>query len=157
MSTAFFISLREGRGAGPMRKGAVGPAAAATAVLALAIVVAGCSGSVAGSPSASTGSSGAASAGADVIKVAASEYKFDPSSIATKAGIVTFEVTNAGTTEHEFEIFKGETVVDQIEGMVPGLTRQLTVTLDAGEYTYVCKLAAHDTLGMKGVLTVSPT
>ena len=67
----------------------------------------------------------------------------------------TFEVTNAGSTEHEFEIFKGDAVVDEIEGLVPGLTRVLTVTLDPGEYTYVCKLAAHDTLGMKGSLTVS--
>ncbi len=40
---------------------------------------------------------------------------------------------------------------------MPGLTRDLTVTLDAGDYTYVCKLAAHDTLGMKGNLTVSPS
>ena len=72
-----------------------------------------------------------------------------------KAGSVTFEVTNAGSTEHEFEIFKGDAVVDEIEGLVPGLTRVLTVTLDPGEYTYVCKLAAHDTLGMKGSLTVS--
>jgi high-affinity iron transporter len=144
----------------PIRKVAVGPAAAATAVLALAIVLTGCSGSAAGSPNTSAAvPSGAASVGggAGTIKVAASEYKFDPSTIATKAGSVTFEVTNAGTTEHEFEIFKGETVVDEIEGLVPGLTRDLTVTLDAGEYTYVCKLAAHDALGMKGALTVSPS
>jgi high-affinity iron transporter len=134
----------------PMRRTAVGPVAAATAALALAIVVAGCGGS-AGSPAASV-APGSPAVG--VIKVAASEYKFEPATIATKAGSVTFEVTNAGTEEHEFEVFKGETVVDEIEGLVPGLTRQLTVTLEPGEYTYVCKLAAHDTLGMKGALTV---
>jgi high-affinity iron transporter len=140
----------------PMRRTAVGPVAAATAALTLAIVLAACGGSAAGSPAAgspaATGAAGSPAAG--VIKVAASEYKFEPATIAAKAGSVTFEVTNAGTEEHEFEIFKGETVVDEIEGLVPGLTRQLTVTLDPGEYTYVCKLAAHDTLGMKGALTV---
>ena len=140
----------------PMRRTAVVPAATATAVLALAALLAGC-GSTASSPAASSDSaSGAAGSPVDgVIKVAASEYKFEPATIATKAGSVRFEVTNTGTVEHEFEIFKGETVVDEIEGLVPGLTRNLTVSLDPGKYIYVCKLAAHDTLGMKGALTVA--
>jgi plastocyanin len=89
------------------------------------------------------------------VAVAASEYKFDPSTLSTKAGEVTFAVTNAGNEEHEFEIFKGDQVVDEIEGLTPGLTKSLTATLAAGEYTYVCKLAGHDALGMKGTLTVS--
>jgi uncharacterized cupredoxin-like copper-binding protein len=71
------------------------------------------------------------------------------------AGEVVFEVTNNGTEEHEFEIFKGDAVVDEIEGLVPGLTRSLPVTLEAGEYTYACKLAGHDLLGMAGTLTVT--
>ena len=29
-------------------------------------------------------------------------------------------MTNNGTEEHEFEVFKGDTVVDEIEGLVPG-------------------------------------
>ena len=70
-------------------------------------------------------------------------------------GSVDFHVTNTGTEEHEFEIFKGETVVDEIEGLVPGLDRHLVVTLDAGDYTYVCKLPGHEEQGMKGTLTVS--
>jgi high-affinity iron transporter len=140
----------------PMRRPAVGPATAATAIVAMGLVLAGCGGTTA-SPATSSGvASGAPGSSTEgVIKVAASEYKFEPATIATKTGSVTFEVTNVGTTEHEFEIFKGETVVDEIEGLVPGLTRQLTVTLDPGEYTYLCKLAAHDTLGMKGALTVA--
>jgi iron uptake system component EfeO len=81
-------------------------------------------------------------------------YKFTPSTILVPAGTVTFSVRNAGNEEHEFEIFKGETVVDEIEGLVPGLTKQLTVTLAAGDYTFACKLNGHDQLGMKGTLTV---
>jgi iron uptake system component EfeO len=97
-----------------------------------------------------------ASEGAEgTIKVAASEYKFDPSTLTVAAGSVTFEVTNSGNEEHEFEVFKGETVIDEIEGLVPGLTRTLSVTLEAGDYTYVCKLAGHDALGMKGTLAVA--
>jgi len=70
------------------------------------------------------------------------------------AGELTFEVTNNGTEEHEFELFKGDIVVDELEGIVPGLTRTLPVTLEAGDYTFACKLAGHDQLGMKGTLTV---
>jgi len=81
-------------------------------------------------------------------------YTFSPGTLTVPAGSVTFSVRNAGTEEHEFEIFKGEAVVDEIEGLVPGLTKELTVTLEAGSYTYVCKLNGHDQLGMKGTLTV---
>ena len=92
---------------------------------------------------------------ADVVPVEASEYKFAPAAITVEAGDVTFQVKNTGTIEHEFEIFKGEAVVDEIEGLVPGLTRELTVTLEPGDYTFVCKLAGHEEQGMTGTLTVT--
>jgi uncharacterized cupredoxin-like copper-binding protein len=47
--------------------------------------------------------------------------------------------------------------VDEIEGLVPGLTKDLTLTLAAGEYTFFCKLSGHDQLGMKGTITVTGT
>ena len=46
------------------------------------------------------------------------------------AGEVTFQLANSGTQEHEFEIFKGDAVVDEAEGLVPGLERDLVVTLE---------------------------
>ena len=52
------------------------------------------------------------------------------------------------------EIYSGETRVDEIEGLGAGLTKELKVTLEAGAYTFVCKLNGHDQLGMKGTLTV---
>ena len=132
------------------RSRAVGTAAAATVTMTLALVVAACGGAGA---SATSGAPGSAATG--TVKVVASEYKFDPATLSVAAGSITFEVTNNGTEEHEFEVFKGETVVDEIEGLVPGLTRTLPVTLEAGEYTYVCKLAGHDLAGMTGTLTVT--
>ena len=78
-----------------------------------------------------------------------------PNTITVAAGQVTFEVTNNGTEEHEFELFKGDIVVDELEGLVPGLTRTLPVTLEAGDYTFACKLAGHDLAGMTGTLTVT--
>ena len=114
----------------------------------VAAVIAACGGT--------TPSSGPATAlPSGVIAVEAKEYLFTPSSITAPAGAVMFSVKNAGAQEHEFEIFKGETVVDEIEGLVPGLTKSLTVTLEAGQYTFVCKLNGHDQLGMKGTLAVN--
>lgn len=116
----------------------------ATAI-ALGVLTAGCS--MSASPSGLAGS-------APVI-VRASEYRFDPSAMSVPAGAVTFRVENVGTVEHEFEIFEGEQVVDEIEGLVPGLSRDLTVILEAGDYTYVCKLPGHEEAGMTGHLTVT--
>jgi plastocyanin len=110
---------------------------------------------------AACGGGGAASAApatpvpSGVIAVEAKEYAFTPSSITVPAGSVTFSIKNVGTQEHEFEILNGDQVVDEVEGIVPGLTKDATMTLAAGNYTFVCKLNGHDQLGMKGTLTVT--
>ena len=115
-------------------------------VIAMALLVGACSGTPTGS---------AAPAPSGSIAVEAKEYQFTPSAITVPAGEVSFYVRNAGTVEHEFEIFKGDQVVDEVEGLVPGLAKELTVHLAAGDYTFMCKLSGHDQLGMKGTLTVT--
>jgi iron uptake system component EfeO len=124
------------------------PARLASFGLGLAALLAACSGT---NPS----SGPAASLPEGTVAVEATNYAFTPSTISVPAGEVTFRVRNAANEEHEFEIFEGETVVDEVEGLVPGLTKDLTVTLAAGDYTFVCKLNGHDQLGMKGTLTVT--
>jgi uncharacterized cupredoxin-like copper-binding protein len=126
------------------------PAAAIALALALtlALALAACGGSAGPSGTVAPLPSG-------TIGIVAAEYAFTPSSVTVPAGEVRFSVRNGGTVEHEFEIFKGETVVDEIEGLVPGLTKAVTVKLAAGEYTFMCKLSGHDQLGMKGTLTVT--
>jgi plastocyanin len=126
----------------------VRPARLASFGLGVAVALAACSGT--------TSSSGpAASLPEGTIAVEATNYAFTPSTISVPAGEVTFRVRNAAGEEHEFEIFQGETLKGEIEGLVPGLTKDLTVPLEAGDYTYVCKLNGHDQLGMKGTLTVT--
>jgi plastocyanin len=93
--------------------------------------------------------------GTIAIEAKENPYSFTPATITVPAGSVTFSVRNAGNEEHEFEILQGDNVVDEIEGIVPGLTKGLTVTLAAGDYTYICKLNGHNLLGMKGTLTVT--
>ncbi len=126
-------------------------AAIAAAIVAVAAVVGACGGSAGSSPSAAA----SAPPGTTTIEIGASEYRFDPSSVTVPAGTVAFHVTNTGHEEHEFEIFSGDQVVDEVEGLVPGLDRTLTVDLAAGEYTYVCKLAGHEAAGMHGTLSVT--
>ena len=116
--------------------------------LALALAIAGCGGTTTSAAPPTPVPSG-------VVAVEAKDFTFTPAAISVQAGMVTFAVKNAGTQEHEFEIFKGDVVVNEIEGLVPGLTKDLTVTLAAGEYTFLCKLNGHDQLGMKGNLTVT--
>jgi iron uptake system component EfeO len=128
--------------------GSARPARHGLVIAILAIGLAACGGGGASQPSST-------SAASDVVAVEASEFKFDPSTITVAAGEVTFSVKNVGALEHEFEIFEGDRVVDEVEGLVPGLTKNLTVTLEAGAYTYVCKLAGHEEQGMTGTLTVS--
>lgn len=137
-----------------------------SAALAAGLLVAACGGGAASAPArtltpdSSPGPAGSSAAAtlaptATIVNVAAREYEFTPSTLTVAAGSVRFVVTNNGNDEHEFEIFKGEQVVDEIEGLVPGLTKELPVTLAAGEYMFMCKLSGHDLLGMKGTLTVT--
>lgn len=127
----------------PRRRGVPVAAAAILSVVALA----GC---------ASTASTGpGASAPAGTVLVSTSEYKFAPATLTAPAGTVTFRITNTGNETHEFEILQGETVIDEVENIVPGISRDLTLTMQPGEYTFVCVLNAHDVLGMKGTLTIS--
>ena len=130
------------------------PARLATFGLGIAAILAACGGGGA-STSGPGASVPAASLPAGTYAVEAKEYSFTPSTISVPAGEVTFQVKNTGIEEHEFEIFQGDTVVDEIEGLVPGLTKDLTVTLAAGDYQFKCLLNGHDALGMTGTLTVT--
>ena len=123
--------------------------ASIAAVAVSALVVAGCGGGAA----ASAGPPPPLPSG--VVAVEAKDFQFTPSTLTIPAGSVTFSIRNAGSQEHEFEVFKGDQVVDEVEGIVPGLTKDATMTLEAGDYTFVCKLNGHDQLGMKGTLTVT--
>jgi iron uptake system component EfeO len=89
-----------------------------------------------------------------VIPVEAKDYAFDPAAITAPGGPVTFSVRNTSGQEHQFEIFSGETLVDGVLEIGGGQTKDLTVTLAAGSYTFICTLNGHDQLGMKGTLTV---
>jgi plastocyanin len=122
----------------------------AAAPISIAAILAACAAGASPTP-AGPGSSPTGGA----IEIVATEYAFDPSTLTVPAGPITFRIRNAGTLVHEFEVIRGETVVDEIEDLVPGLDRSITMTLEPGSYIYVCRLAGHEEAGMTGSLTVT--
>jgi iron uptake system component EfeO len=100
-------------------------------------------------------SSETASQSASNVTIVATDYAFEPSDVTVPAGEVTFTVRNDGGEEHEFEIMQGDRVVDEVEGLIPGLERDLSVDLEPGEYQIVCQLNDHLQRGMKATLTVT--
>jgi uncharacterized cupredoxin-like copper-binding protein len=110
------------------------------------------------------------------IGVTVSDFKVEPAETSAAAGELTFDITNDAEQTHEFVIFKtdlapdalpvgddgdvdeeGEGVehIDEIEDITGGSTQSLTVTLDAGNYVFICNLPGHYTQGMHAAFTVN--
>jgi plastocyanin len=117
-------------------------------VLALAFVLAACSGNPASAAPVAPVPSG-------VIALEAKEYSFTPAAITIPAGSSTFSVRNTGREPHEFEVLSGDQSLGKAPAFAVGVTGALTVTLAAGGYTFACRLNGHDQLGMTGTLTVT--
>ena len=115
----------------------------------VAVLLAACSTAASPPPTSGAGGSG------QVINVQASEFKFEPAAITATAGKVSFHVRNAGAAEHEFEVIKDGKGIGEIEGLVPGLEKDLTVDLAPGTYSVECHLPGHLEQGMKATLTVT--
>ena len=115
--------------------------------------------------------------GSKAASVNASEKEFTISLAqdTVKAGSQKFSVTNAGTTTHEFVIFKtdldpaklpttpdtkvdeegqGVQHVDEIGDIPVGATKTLSVKLQPGHYVVICNLVGHYAQGMHVPLTV---
>jgi iron uptake system component EfeO len=107
---------------------------AATAALATAAVLAGCT-STAPPPS------GGDAAGGGPIAVKAADSTCDVAAKEAKAGTITFAINNAGTKVTEFYLYgTGDRIMGEVENIGPGLSRQLIVEVpDGGTYTTACK------------------
>ena len=120
----------------------------------LAVVLAGCGGK-SGSSKTVTASGGGGGGGGQTIQVKESEYKLTPSSFTvSKPGTVTFEVTNAGQTDHALEV-EGNGVEEETETISPGSSAKLTVDLSKnGTYEVYCPIDGHRDMGMEAKLVV---
>ena len=145
---------------------------AASALLLLAVAGCNSSGSVTPSPitpaaSAPTASSPTASAAAasaptasastaaNATPITVRDFKFDTPDVAV-TGEVVLAVTNAGPTIHDLSIRDSSgTLVGETADLTAGQSETLTVDLPAGTYTMFCALPGHESLGIKGTLTVT--
>jgi len=91
--------------------------------------------------------------GATHIPVTISDKGCDPAAITTKAGRVAFDVTNDGSASvTEFYVLKpNDDIVGEVENVIPGSPRTLTLNLKAGDYQTKCPNGDTE----KGTLTVT--
>jgi uncharacterized cupredoxin-like copper-binding protein len=89
-----------------------------------------------------------------VIEVRLFEHRIEMLA-AVPPGPTTFRVTNAGTTEHNFEVESKDLEEKFDLNLRPGETKSLQVDLTAGKYTVYCPVENHKALGMQLELTVA--
>lgn len=102
-------------------------------------------------PTATTAAGGGGEA--NTVQVSLTEFAIDmPDTL--PAGPTTFEVTNNGSTEHNFEV-EGEGVEEEFEAnLQPGETMTMEIDLQAGAYDVYCPVGDHHDQGMHVDLTV---
>jgi iron uptake system component EfeO len=94
-----------------------------------------------------------ASAKSSTVKVEISDDGC-PAKVTVNAGPNTFKVTNSGSGDvSEFEILSGNRIVGEVENVAPGLNKEFSLTLKAGNYTTYCPGGSRD----KGKLIVKGT
>ncbi|MBA2381769.1 MAG: cupredoxin domain-containing protein [Chloroflexi bacterium] len=135
-----------------------------TASALLVVAVAAC-GSSAGTsaPSSVTASSAPAASAAPAGSAAATnatpvtvkDFALDPKDVSV-AGTVSLAVTNAGPTVHNVTIRDASgKVLGATKDLTSGQSETLTADLPAGSYILFCSLPGHESLGIKGTLTVT--
>lgn len=99
----------------------------------------------------SSAPSGAATGTPVIVK----DFTLDPLDVAV-AGSVSLAVTNDGPTVHNVAIRDDAgAALGTTADLREGESETLTVDLPAGSYILFCSLPGHESLGIKGTLTVS--
>jgi uncharacterized cupredoxin-like copper-binding protein len=152
--------------------------AVAVALSMLALAAAACT--PAASPSSASASASAGGGGGTTVNVILREFEVVPEVTSAPAGPITFHVTNDGPEDiHEFVVFKtdlapealptaedgsvdeegeGVELKDEIEDIPVGESRDVTITLDAGNHVVICNIVegdeVHYAMGMRTAFTV---
>lgn len=106
---------------------------------------------------AACGGSQSASSSGTAIKVTMTDFKFDPSTIQTKAGSVDFELVNSGSVAHDMVVVDSSGKVVARSALVqPKNSADFAIpNLAAGNYDFYCDVPGHKEAGMVGKLQVS--
>ncbi|MCA1666827.1 MAG: c-type cytochrome, partial [Thermomicrobia bacterium] len=141
--------------AGPIPSGVQNPTAPASSS---AAGTAPASSSVA--PAGTPAAGGSAAAAPATVNADEKEYAISLSSSTVKAGTVTFNIKNSGSTPHNLGIVKNNgaskaqgltnpsDLIKDSETIDSGKTTTLTVDLQPGTYSVVCTVPGHIQLGM---------
>ena len=135
------------------------PVTSTVAAIALVCTLVACGGSAATpasiastSPSAPTASAAPSASTATAITV--KDFTLDPKDVRVQAN-VPLAVTNAGPTVHNIAIREpAGAVVATTKDLRTGESETIAPPLAAGAYVLFCSLPGHESLGIKGTLTV---
>jgi plastocyanin len=112
-------------------------------------------GGAASTPEATEEASGGGGGGGEALTLTADpggEISWEPGELSAPAGSVTIKLVNESDVPHAVEV-EGSGVEEESETITAGET-ELTVDLEAGEYTFYCPVGQHRQNGMEGTLTV---
>jgi plastocyanin len=112
-------------------------------------------GGAATTPEATEDSSSGGGGGGEALTLTADpggSISWEPGELSAPAGSVTIKLVNESSVPHAVEV-EGNGVEEESETVTAGET-ELTVDLEAGEYTYYCPVGQHRQNGMEGTLTV---
>jgi uncharacterized cupredoxin-like copper-binding protein len=127
---------------------------AVTLVL-LAGLIGACSGGSPGRSNSSNNTTNTAnSAVATTVNVTTTEMSFAFDPMPTRAGKITFVVTNNGKIEHNF-VVQGNGIESGTKMIPPGGSQSITLDLAPGTYDFVCGVFGHAIAGMRGSFTLS--
>jgi plastocyanin len=89
------------------------------------------------------------------ISIALIDYKLDPKAVEASPGEITLCAENKGQAPHDLAVrdASGETL-GKTKTLSPNERDQFTVELEAANYDIYCTQAGHESLGMKGTLSV---
>jgi uncharacterized cupredoxin-like copper-binding protein len=137
------------------------------------IAMAACSSASSSASSAAASVSQSVAASGSTVGATEKDFAIGLDTTSVSSGSVTFNITNAGPSTHEFVVFQtdaapdalpvkdGEVQEDKLdnigeqEDIESGATTALTLQLDAGSYVVICNLPGHYEQGMYAGLTVT--
>lgn len=108
-----------------------------------------------GSPASGSTGSAASAPASGARPETVRDFQFDTPDLAVNAG-ADVVVTNAGPTIHNLTIRDSSGVVlGRTADLKPGASETIMVDVPVGSYTIFCSLPGHESLGIKGSLSVS--
>jgi uncharacterized cupredoxin-like copper-binding protein len=101
-----------------------------------------------------TGGAPASATASSTVTVSETEFKLNLSAPQAKAGAVTVQVKNDGSTDHALEI-KTPTGEVKTAAIAPGKTATLKANLTPGTYEMYCPIDGHRAKGMQASVVVA--